>query len=160
MFQQIMEISKMKKLRLFFSLDWEFKKLLLEAFFYLGWGRLLKLLPFSRIAPSLGQQKVETTYSLDSSFRVLLAHISQAIHLMSRYTVWESECMVKAIAAMKMLERRQIESTIYFGTAKDMKGKLIAHAWLRSGPYYITGADGIEGFIVVNTFAKKMTPKR
>ena len=42
---------------------------------------------------------------------------------MSRYTFWESQCLVKAIAAMKMLERRQIESTLYLGTAKDENGK-------------------------------------
>ena len=38
---------------------------------------------------------------------------------MSRYTFWESQCLVKAIAGMKMLERRHIESTLYLGTAKD-----------------------------------------
>ena len=55
---------------------------------------------------------------------------------------------------MKMLERRQIESTLYLGTAKDESGKLIAHAWLRSGPFYITGAEGMEKFTVVSKFAK------
>ena len=43
----------------------------------------------------------------------------EAIHIMSRYTFWESQCLVKAIAGMKMLEKRQIESTLYLGTAKD-----------------------------------------
>ena len=52
-----------------------------------------------------------------------LASISQAIHLMSRYTFWESECLVKAIAGMKMLEKRNIESTLYLGTAKDENGE-------------------------------------
>ena len=33
-------------------------------------------------------------------------------------------------------------------------GELIAHAWLRSGPFYITGADGKEKFTVVSKFAK------
>ena len=75
---------------------------------------------------------------------------------MSRYTFWESQCLVKAIAAMKMLERRQIESTLYLGTAKDEKGKLIAHAWLRSGPFYITGAEVMEKFTVVSKFAKRI----
>ena len=59
--------------------------------------------------------------------------ISQAIHIVSKYTFWESQCLVKAIAAMRMLEKRGIESTLYLGTAKDESGKIIAHAWLRSG---------------------------
>src|SRR5699024_2986584 len=134
----------MKKLKLFFSLDWKSKGLLMEAYFYLAWGRILKMIPFSKVAPSLGTQMSETTLKLNASNRKTLSRISQAIHMMSPYTFWESECLVKAIAAMKMLERRKIESTLYLGTAKDEEGALIAHAWLRSGPFYITGSEGME----------------
>ena len=45
-----------------------------------------------------------------------------------------------------MLERRNIESTLYLGTAKDDQGQFIAHAWLRSGPFYLTGAEEMEAF--------------
>ena len=45
---------------------------------------------------------------------------------------------------MKMLEKRNIESTLYLGIAKDEKGELIAHAWLRSGPFYVSGAEVME----------------
>ena len=55
-----------------------------------------------------------------------------------------------------MLEKRGIESTLYLGTAKDESGELIAHAWLRSGPYFVTGAEGMEKFTVVGKFAKKL----
>ena len=65
----------------------------------------------------------------------------------------------KAIAAMKMLERRKIESTLYLGTAKDENGKMIAHAWLRSGPFYITGFEEMERFTVVGKFAKESEKK-
>lgn len=144
----------MKRIRLFFSLEWKMKRLLCEAFFYLGWARMLKAIPFSKVAPSLGEQMAETTFSIDSANKKTLANVSQAIHLMSRYTFWESECLVKAIAAMKMLQKRKIESTLYLGTAKDVAGGLIAHAWLRSGPFYITGAEGMDEFTVVSKFAK------
>jgi hypothetical protein len=43
---------------------------------------------------------------------------------------------------------------MYLGTAKDETGKLIAHAWLRSGPLFITGAEVMEQFTVVSKFAK------
>ena len=76
--------------------------------------------------------------------------------MMSRYTFWESQCLVKAIAAMKMLEKRQIESTLYLGTAKDETGNMIAHAWLRSGPFYITGVEEMKRFTVVSKFAKRI----
>ena len=74
---------------------------------------------------------------------------------MSRHTLWESQCLVKAIAGMKMLEKRNIESTLYLGMAKDEKGKLIAHAWLRSGAIYVSGAEVMERFTVVAKFAKE-----
>ena len=67
--------------------------------------------------------------------------------------VLESECLVKAIAGMKMLEKRNIESTMYLGVAKDEKG-LSAHAWLRSGWLYVSGSEGMEKFTVVEKFAK------
>lgn len=89
----------------------------------------------------------------------LLKNVSEAVNIMSRYTFWESMCLVKAIAAMKMLERRQVESTIYLGTAKDETGKLIAHAWLRSGPFYITGGEVMDQFVIVSKFAKKYVVK-
>ena len=111
---------------------------------------------FSKVAPSLGEQMKETPYSVDDSNRKLLMQVSQTVNIMSRYTIWESQCLVKAIAAMKMLERRQIESTIYFGTAKDENGKMIAHAWLRSGSFYITGAEVMERFVTVSKFAKNI----
>lgn len=144
----------MGKIKILLSLNSGSKLLLLESYMYLAWARLLKGRPFFKIAPSLGEKMKETSTDLNPEYRRKLKEISQAIHIMSRYTFWESQCLVKAIAAMKMLEKRQIESTIYLGTAKDKYGKLIAHAWLRSGPFYITGLEGMENFTVVSKFAK------
>ncbi|WP_132010303.1 lasso peptide biosynthesis B2 protein [Mesobacillus foraminis] len=132
------------------------KLLFLEAFLLLGWARFLKTLPFSNIVPSLGQHMKETSLEINDYNKKTLKNVSNAVNIMSRYTLWESMCLVKAIAAMKMLEKRKIESTIYFGTAKDANGNLIAHAWLRSGPYYITGAEVMNQFVVVSKFAKKI----
>ncbi|WP_338789129.1 lasso peptide biosynthesis B2 protein [Metabacillus sp. FJAT-53654] len=137
-------------------MDLKTKILLVESFFYLGLGRYLKSIPFSKVAPTLGQHMEETTFDPSDSNKKVLSSVSQAIHIMSRYTFWESQCLVKAFAAMKMLEKRQIESTLYLGTARDESGELLAHAWLRSGPYYITGSEGMEKFTVVGKFAKKI----
>ena len=45
--------------------------------------------------------------------------------------------------------KTEIESTLYLGTAKDENGEIIAHAWLRSGPFYVLDAEGMEKFTVV-----------
>ncbi|WP_064091676.1 lasso peptide biosynthesis B2 protein [Rossellomorea aquimaris] len=143
----------MKYIRIFLSMNWTMKKLLFESFLYLGWARILKIFPFAKVAPTLGERLKETSFSPNMKNKEILSNISQALHIMSRYTIWESRCLVKAIAGMKMLEKRQIESTLYLGTARDEQGQLIAHAWLRSGPFYLTGAEGMEKFTVVGKFA-------
>lgn len=144
------------KLKTLGSLEKEKKILLLEAYIYLAWARILKKIPFSKLAPSLGAHMTETSMVDDPSNRESLRFISDAIYIMSRYTFWESMCLVKAIAGMKMLKRRKIESTLYLGTAKDENGKMIAHAWLRSGSYYISGAEEKDKFTVVAKFANQI----
>lgn len=150
----------LKKMKNLLFLDMKRKKLLLEAFFYLAWARVLKCIPFSKISPSLGTYMEETTKDCDPSKSLLLWNVSDAVNLMSVYTFWESKCLVKAIAAMKMLERRNVESTLYLGTAKDEFGNLIAHAWLRSGPFYITGGEERMNFVTVGKFARFMNGHR
>ncbi|EJR53250.1 hypothetical protein IIM_02614 [Bacillus cereus VD107] len=146
-----------KRLRIFLSLNTKTKFLLLEAFIFLGWARVLKSITFSKVAPSLGDYMNETAFTYIQPHGDTLKKVSEAISIMSRYTFWESQCLVKAIAGMKMLEKRHIESTLYLGTAKDNNGELIAHAWLRSGSFYVTGSEGMEKFTVVGSFAKRLS---
>jgi hypothetical protein len=142
----------MRKLKIFLSLNKEMKGLIIEAWLELAKGRILKWRKFSNVAYSLGEPMKETSF--ETKDRKILQQISQAIHIACKYTFWESECLVKAIAAMRMLEKRNIDSTLYLGTSRDEQGNLIAHAWLRSGPYYITGFEVMEKFSVVNKFGK------
>ncbi|MGE7683283.1 lasso peptide biosynthesis B2 protein [Peribacillus simplex] len=144
-----------KKAQTFLRLNFKTKLLYIEAFLHLGRARYLKSISFSKVAPTLGEQMKESSYELNAADKEILANISRAINIMSRYTIWESQCLVKAMAAMKMLEKREIDSTLYLGTAKDENGELIAHAWLRSGPFYITGAEVMDRFTVVSKFSKE-----
>ncbi|MGO4543312.1 lasso peptide biosynthesis B2 protein [Paenibacillus sp. 2TAB23] len=145
----------LKKLKLIAALDRHTFLLFCESYLFLAWARVLMFRPFAAIAPKLGDKTEETAHHAGIADLRQLQRISQALMVVSRYTFWESKCLVKAIAGSKMLERRKLDSTLYLGTAKDEEGKLIAHAWLRSGPLYITGADVMEKFIVVQKFAKK-----
>lgn len=144
----------MRKIVKFLKRNNKEKLLLLEAFFYLGGARILKGKKFNKVAPSLGKKTSETSYTIKQEDLEILERISKAISIVSRYTPWESKCLVQAIAAMKMLERRSIDCTLYLGTAKDEEGKMIAHAWVRSGSFIVTGSLGKERFTVVYTFAK------
>ena len=100
-------MNMVKKMKVFITLDNKTKSLLIEAFFCLAWARILKAVPFSKVAPTLGVFMNETPIKFNESNRVIARDISEAIHIMCGYTLWESQCLVKAIAAMKMLERRQ-----------------------------------------------------
>jgi len=144
-----------RKLKTLFSLDNTTILMIIEATFFLGWARIRMLVqPFSKIAPSLGLYMQETDIRFCADQRVTLMKIRQVIHLMSRHTPWDTKCLVRAMAGMKMLERRGIESTLYLGTGKDELGKMIAHAWLRSGSMYITGDEEMDRFTVTGMFAK------
>ncbi|WP_028550866.1 lasso peptide biosynthesis B2 protein [Paenibacillus sp. UNC451MF] len=149
-------VSKVKK---FLQLDMATMLLIAEAIFYLGWARMLVSIPFAKVAPSLGAHMQETSNSERRDDIESLIKVHDIIRVMSQHTFWESKCLVRAIAALKMLERRHIESTLYLGTARDEQRKMIAHAWLRSGPFYITGAEEMERFQVVGTFAKRISDK-
>lgn len=147
-------MGNLNKVKKFLTLDTKTMLIFIEAFLYLGWARFLIFLPFSKVAPSLGAQMEETSNVQLHKHTATLMRVHDVIHIMSQHTLWESKCLVKAIAALKMLEKRHIESTLYLGTGRDDSGKMVAHAWLRSGPFYITGAEGMERFTVVGKFAK------
>lgn len=147
------------KLRKFLQLDMAAMLLVAETLLFLGWGRVLVAVPFAKVAPSLGIHMEETSTSELQRDIPALIQVYDIIRVMSRHTFWDSKCLVKAIAAMKMLERRGVESTLYLGTARDEHRNMIAHAWLRSGPYYITGAEEMNRFQIVGTFAKRIGHK-
>ncbi|KPL58249.1 lasso peptide biosynthesis B2 protein [Rossellomorea vietnamensis] len=129
------------------------KKLYVEAYLFLGLARFLKLIPFSKVVEYM--ELKPGIANLKGNQKDII-EIAQTIDIVSKYTFWESQCLVKALAAMKMLERRRVGSTLYLGTSKDQHGKLIAHAWLESKNIYVTGAEGKESFSVVGQFAKNV----
>jgi hypothetical protein len=145
-------MSPVHIIRKFFFSPAVSRTVLLEAFLYLGWARILKAMPFERIAPLLGTPGHETSRQTHPGDMPAIRQVSRAVGIASRHTWWESQCLVRAIAAKKMLERRNIGSTLYLGTARDEAGRLIAHAWLRSGSCYLTGADQMDRFTTVAVF--------
>jgi hypothetical protein len=146
-----LRLDKISKLR---SYPADMRRLMLEALIALAWGRVLKQLPFARVSPSLGDYMQETTYDSEREQHRQTVQISRALHLVSPHVPWEAECLVMAFAARRMLNRRHLPSTLYLGMRRDEKGKTAAHAWLRSGRFYLTGAKELEQYTVVGQFAK------
>ncbi len=67
---------------------------------------------------------------------------------------WRCKCLERALAAQRMLTRRQIPSTIYFGLLKEDLQKWIAHSWVRCGNRWVIGYLPKKNYTVVGTFAQ------
>lgn len=82
-----------------------------------------------------------------------IRRIGWAIGAVSRYTPWESKCLVQAIVAKLLLRRQLLPNTLYLGVANGDAGKLVAHAWIRTGTRVVTGGYGLDAYTIVATFA-------
>lgn len=79
--------------------------------------------------------------------------IGRAVETISRYTPWESKCLVQAVVGKIMLRRLGLANTLYLGVRGDGGNGLQAHAWLRCGDVILTGGSGRKEFTVVSKFA-------
>lgn len=133
------------------------KKMAVEGLYFLLIARLaLWFIPFKIIAKRLGHHMKETPHTEIPKNRKINLLVQKTIGRLSDKTPWESTCLVQAIAAKTILNRRRIGCTLYFGMAKDKRKNkgFKAHAWLRSGRLLITGstAEKPPGFTVVSFF--------
>ena len=141
-----------RKLKKFLDLPFEEKRLFLEAYFSLGIMRFaISLASFKFLTRALEPYREENSSLLNHLARNTVAKISQAIHRAAIYTPWESSCLIQALTAQKMLQKRGIPGAFYLGVAKD-DGKLLAHAWSRCGNQIVTGGEGHNEFRVLSTF--------
>lgn len=144
----------MKRTAHFHRLSWKMKLMFLIAYMLMGLVRMcIFLLPFKLIAPILGQKNQVTPLEVKRENITKAAKIGYIVNVSSRYTPWESKCLVRAITALLLLRLIRIPSTLYLGMGKDDSNKLIAHAWLRCGEHIITGAEESAKFKAVMNFA-------
>lgn len=140
-----------KKLTRFLTLAHTDRVLLCESVVELARARrLLATTPFRKIASQLGERdKSRICHDRPSSTP---ERVKRAIEIAVRNVPWKAECLVQAIAASRMLRRRKMAGTVYFGLAKNRQQGFEAHAWLQSGKVIVTGAFGHESFSIVETF--------
>ena len=112
---------------------------------------LLKVLPFSRVAPRLGRHMAESPPHQPGATSGQVARVGWAITTAARYLPWKPVCLPQAVTAQWMLRRRGIPSTLYLGT--DPSQNYDAHAWVRAGGVIVTGGPHHGRFAVVSTFA-------
>lgn len=155
----------MNRIRKFCILDRSEKLLFCESFIlHLVAGLLLKIVPF-RWIPGLfssrqlavGSQQFETPAESEDQSRYVPVPMKpgvsgQQFEVVEKVRVavlragwvspWKNRCLVSSLAGRWMMRRRKIESELSLGVAKDAKGRLLAHAWLKSGDSEIVEKRG------------------
>lgn len=124
------------------------KQITFMVWFYTGVFRLLIFfLPMKYLKKHFGIEGEESKEEAKIEQYRYAKMISDYVNRSSNHTLWESKCLVRALTAQKLLNRKQIDSTLYLGVGKE-EDKMIAHAWLRCGRMYVTGGDGSNYAIV------------
>lgn len=141
--------------------------LVIKVLCLLGVTRLaINLLPFHRLERYLGTRMHESGQHITEREFQYARRVRWAINAISPYTPWKSNCFPQALTAKILLRNRGINSTLYLGAAfknrnkQELQGSgenvgpaLQGHAWLRCGPYFLTGGDSASQFGAIASFA-------
>jgi hypothetical protein len=148
-------VTRLRKLA---ALSWEDRWLLAHLFFLLGIARLaLRVIPFRRLARHLGPLQTETPPDAPPDHLAQARRVGLAIVRVSPHTPWTSNCFPQALVAKYWLGRRGIPATLYLGVALNKaagasRSEMTAHAWLRCGPFLVTGGPGHDRYTVTARF--------
>jgi hypothetical protein len=116
---------------------------------------VIKVASMRRIAGHLGARGEETPADevpIGSHGRI--RRIRGAIRIAAPLTPTTSNCYPQALTAHTLLRASRLPSTFYYGAAfrPDEQG-LQTHAWVRCGPFVVTGAPEHRYFSPVASFA-------
>lgn len=133
------------------------KKFTIQAWMYCAWYRLLIWrVPMRKLEKYFGVRDEKTSKEVDEEELRIVMKVSYAVNQVADKTPWESKCWVRALTAQRILRQHHILTTLYMGVGNGDKGEMIAHAWLRYGRFYITGANELHRqYAVTATFVKK-----
>lgn len=116
---------------------------------------LIHVRPFAEISPLIGTLGHETMeMEIENN---VVSEVAGAVSMVCRRTPWESKCLVRALTAKKMLNRRSLPCTLYMGVALEDNGEMAAHAWLRCGNVFVSGGDGSRQFTITTIYGDVFT---
>lgn len=128
--------------------------LVIEAALGMTWSNLkLWVMPFQRIAPTLGQLQVSPVAPDPNQPPLTAKKVAWAIQAAARRLPWPCKCLSQAMTAKAMLRRRGVSTTLYVGVSKDEAQSFLAHAWLNCGSYLVTGGQQSHQFMTMMAFS-------
>lgn len=146
----------LRKAKTLGKMDFITKWLVLQTFCLCGIVRLLILtIPFKKIQPYLGTRNEESCNEITLEQYKQAMKVKWVVQSVSRYTPWESKCLVKAIVAQYLLRKKGISTTLYLGACRAEEGGLKAHAWLRCGQVIVTGERSKADYKEVSKFSNE-----
>lgn len=97
--------------------------------------------PWGCLTAYLGAQNQETSVVLTPAQVAVVREVRWAIQAISRRLPYPPTCLMQALAAKALLAQQHIPATLYIGVAPQRVAErpINAHAWLRCGPYWVTG---------------------
>jgi len=144
------------KIRTLRALPWSEKWLVLELAWEMARARFeVGCLPFRAYAPSLGPlhpvQGALPPPLVGPEQDRLAARVSGYTRSLAGLVPWRCACLVRAMAARRVLQRRGCPTVLVLG-ARVRRG-MEAHAWLCCGDRVVTGRGEIPGYTPVGLFA-------
>ena len=156
----------LRKIRTFLAMRSREKLWFFLLFVLSGIARAAILtVPFRHVAPYLGRHYqneqlacIATKEQLQTAWRI--GRITESV---SKYTPWQSKCLVQAMMVRSLLGYYDIPYVMHLGVTKSQAGEgttvgdenvLKAHAWLSVGPWIVSGREGHRAFTIVSTFVQ------
>jgi hypothetical protein len=129
--------------------------LYLEALVELALCKALTVfVPFGRWAHRQGRFQSET-FHVDMSVELpRIQTLRGAILRLGRHLPWGSKCLDQALAMQRVLGRRNLPTTAYYGMIRDEAGQWTAHAWVRCGNVWAIGYHPGKEYTVVGCYAR------
>jgi hypothetical protein len=126
----------------------------LEGLFALAASKLrVTLLPFRYWAWPRGRFQSESLRHPRAAELARITRIRHAVKLAGRVVPWRSKCLDQALATQRMLARRGLDSTLYYGMIRKPNREWAAHAWVRCGDQWAIGHHRDIAYAVVGTCA-------
>lgn len=119
-----------------------------EAILWLLAARLaLRLVAFQTLEEWVGRPSRDTVQGAE---RIEICRgVQWVISKASALLPGETVCFPRAIAAQRMLRRRGIQTTLYYGAMTLPSRELKAHVWLQDGAFGIVGFENAEDYHIL-----------
>lgn len=117
--------------------------------------------PFRWLAHGLGQHYHNVQFSplVSAQQRQQAWRIGRIVERIAAYTPWQSKCLVQAIMVRTLLSVYGIPYILYIGASltKNTDTPMKAHAWVKVGPWVVSGREGHKAYAVVSAFVSQQT---